>query len=107
MTIQEVRASVELVQLPSGKIVRADSQEGKAHQAPEAPAQTETAERKQNDNSMQPDQNAPTPAADDEAQRIWAAMGLPRRAWSQSPPPSPEQRRHAHHQSLNNPNPAV
>lgn len=101
---QGVRQSIELVQLPTGKIVSADSEEGQAHKA--APA-TETTVR-----AMPPASEIATPQPvaveqggagvmmDDEIHRIWADMGLSRRAWSKSPPPRTEDMRH---QSLNDP----
>jgi hypothetical protein len=84
-TIHETDESVELVQLASGRIVQGNSEEGKAFKA------------------SRPDAGAPAPetqlqqttgfSVDDEVHRIWAEMGLSRRAWSRSPTPPPAARR--------------
>lgn len=83
-TIHEADESIELVQLPSGKIVQANSEEGRAFKASRA---------------SRADEGATVPQAqlqqtsgfsmDDEVHRMWADMGLSRRAWSQSPSPPP------------------
>ncbi|KUI73283.1 hypothetical protein VM1G_09111 [Cytospora mali] len=76
-------ASIELVQLPSGKIVAADSEEGKEFKAS---AEEENAgQARVVDSPGTPEQAVGGVANDDEVHRIWADMGLSRRAWSQSP----------------------
>lgn len=99
-SIQEVRPSIELVQLPTGKIVSADSEEGQAFKSTQpgdnagrATPATETAT-----SQPQVSQGGTGITMDDETHRIWADMGLSRRAWSKSPSPPPENMRH---QSLN------
>ncbi|KAL1873582.1 hypothetical protein Daus18300_003949 [Diaporthe australafricana] len=87
-TIQEADESIELVQLPSGRIVQADSEEGKAFRASqrnEAARIPEALSQQTSGFNM-----------DDEVHRIWADMGLSRRAWSQSPSPPPAARRVQH-----------
>lgn len=87
----QAHESVELVQLPSGRIVRATSEEGKAFKTSETertggqsiPAQNLVPTTETN-------QRASGVTVDDEVHRIWAEMGLSRRAWSQSPSPQPE-----------------
>lgn len=83
-TIHEADESIELVQLPSGKIVQANSEEGrafKASQAKEGDAAPQTQLQQTSGFNM-----------DDEVHRMWADMGLSRRAWSQSPSPPPAER---------------
>lgn len=99
---------IELVQLPSGKIVRADSEEGKAHEqskegrtsldiAPN-PGQSESAEASKSAQAhareeakapvtpkLAPRQADSPEEVDDETHKLWADMGLSRRAWSLSP----------------------
>lgn len=92
--IQQASASVELVQLPSGRIVTATSEEGKAFKMSEA-------ERAVNQPRAAQGPMATTEAnprgsdmtVDDDVHRIWADMGLSRRAWSQSPSRQPERDR--------------
>lgn len=87
-TIHEADESIELVQLPSGKIVQANSEEGKAFKASrptEAAAVPQTQLQQTSGFNM-----------DDEVHRIWADMGLSRRAWSQSPSPPPAGREVQH-----------
>lgn len=99
---------IELVQLPSGKIVRADSEEGKAHEQSKegrtsldivpVPGQSESAEASKSAQAHAPEEAkapvtpklAPRQAdspeeVDDETHKLWADMGLSRRAWSLSP----------------------
>lgn len=83
-TIHEADESIELVQLPSGKIVQANSEEGKAFKA-SRPNEGATVPQTQL-------QQAGGFNMDDEVHRIWADMGLSRRAWSQSPSPPPAAR---------------
>lgn len=88
---------VELVQLPSGRIVAADSEEGRA-------AQSQGAIESKGALGLQPPDVTVTPPPQqdagqrtrgdgDEVHRIWEEMGLSRRAWSKSPSPPPEGRR--------------
>lgn len=83
-TIHEADESIELVQLPSGRIVQANSEEGKAFRA-SRPAQCVDVPETQA-------QQASGFNMDDEVHRVWADMGLSRRAWSQSPSPPPAAR---------------
>lgn len=83
-TIHEADESIELVQLPSGKIVQANSEEGKAFKASQA---KEGATAPQTQLQQTSGFNM-----DDEVHRMWADMGLSRRAWSQSPSPPPAER---------------
>lgn len=90
-TIDDVRkTSIKLVQLSSGKIVAAESEEGRAFKASaeenEATGQTRAATF-----SSIPEQTHAVIAVtiDDEVHRNWSDMGLSRRAWSQSPSPPP------------------
>lgn len=98
-SVQEVRPSIELVQLPTGRIVPADSEEGREFRAStsrvaspetpgagrETPASAISAPRPREEQGR-----AGVPQLDDEVHRIWADMGLSRRAWSKSPSPPPE-----------------
>lgn len=100
-TAQEITSEVdiELVQLPTGRIVAADSEEGEAfkaaQQAPKKPAAAQTglldAGRGgdvSGDQGLAPAQEVHSGVAvDDKVHRLWADMGLSRRAWSQSPSP--------------------
>lgn len=89
-TIEEVRTSVELVQLPSGRIVPTDSGEGKALKTSQAEIGTA--------GIVPPLEGDPTPGTtsqrtsgatvEDEVHKLWSDMGLSKRAWS--PPASPE-----------------
>lgn len=91
--------SIALVQLPSGKIVRSDSEEGRALQNQGATAHEAiptTGEPSENPSVGAQERDATaarerSDAADldDEVHRIWREMGLSRRAWSKSPSPSP------------------
>ncbi|KAJ0122661.1 hypothetical protein J7T55_003176 [Diaporthe amygdali] len=87
-TIHEADESIELVQLPSGRIVQANSEEGKAFRA-SRPAQSADVPETQA-------QQASGFNMDDEVHRVWADMGLSRRAWSQSPSPPPAAREVQH-----------
>lgn len=87
-TIHEAGESIELVQLPSGKIVQADSEEGKAFKASQ-----------QSEAAAVPETQLPQASGfdmDDKVHQVWADMGLSRRAWSQSPSPPPAARRVQH-----------
>lgn len=96
----EASRPVELVQLPSGRIVAADSEEGRASQSREVSKDTGT-------RGVQPlpDVTVTSPPqheaaqrtrrGDEEVHRIWQEMGLSRRAWSKSPSPPPEGARRA------------
>lgn len=81
-TIHEADESIELVQLPSGKIVQANSEEGKAFKASRAGEGAAVPQ-------TQLQQTTSGFSMDDEVHRMWADMGLSRRAWSQSPSPPP------------------
>lgn len=88
---QQARASVELVQLPSGRIVTATSEEGKTFKASEAERTTGQLGTAQDPAPCtETNQGASEVTVDDEVHRVWAGMGLSRRAWSQSPSPQPE-----------------
>lgn len=83
-TIHETGESIELVQLPSGKIVQANSEEGRAFR-----------ESQRNEESTVPGAQIQQTTGfnmDDEVHRMWADMGLSRRAWSQSGSPPPAAR---------------
>ncbi|KUI56130.1 hypothetical protein VP1G_03545 [Cytospora mali] len=90
--VQEVRTSIELVHLPSGKIVTADSEEGKAFKSSEAgeKAGQELPTTEKAASEPQLVQGVSGATLDDETHRIWADMGLSRRAWSKSPSPPPD-----------------
>lgn len=80
-TIHQADESIELVQLPSGKIVQANSEEGRAFKESrpdEGPTAPQTQSGQTSGFNM-----------DDEVHRIWSDMGLSRRVWSQSPSPPP------------------
>lgn len=92
--------SIGLVQLPTGKIVRADSEEGRAFQSQEAVSPRDVGPT--SDPSAEPtgikEHSVVAPrhkgtdtliTVDDEVHRIWEEMGLSRRAWSKSPSPEP------------------
>ncbi|POS76257.1 hypothetical protein DHEL01_v205350 [Diaporthe helianthi] len=80
-TIHATDESIELVQLPSGKIVQANSEEGRAVRESQRNEENTVAQRQV--------QQTTSFNMDDEVHRIWADMGLSRRAWSQSPSPPP------------------
>ncbi|KAH8775235.1 hypothetical protein F5883DRAFT_518672 [Diaporthe sp. PMI_573] len=89
----EASGPVELIQLPSGRIVAADSDEGRASQSQEVPKDTGTrGVQPPRDVTVTtpPQQEQRTRRADDEVHRVWEEMGLSRRAWSKSPSPPPE-----------------
>ena len=88
---EQKRASIELVQLPSGKIVTASSQEGKAFKMSRAMETTSQSTAAQEPAlTTETYQRASGVSVDDEVHRIWAEMGLSRRAWSKSPSPQPD-----------------
>lgn len=92
--VQQARASVELVQLPNGGIVAATSEEGRAFKASEAERTVSQPRAGQEPgNTTESNPRVSEVAVDDEVHRIWAEMGLSRRAWSQSPSPQPERDR--------------
>lgn len=98
--IDAVRStSIELVQLSSGKIVAADSEEGRAFKALGSAEGDATGQTRAVASLSAPGQeHAPSEVTnDDEVHMIWADMGLSRRAWSRSPSPPPG----ARHQPLN------
>lgn len=81
---------VELVQLPTGKIVAASSEEGKAFKEFSGVSRpAETAES----TSGQGGSREAGPSFEDEVHKAWADMGLSTRAWSKSPTPEPAQPR--------------
>ncbi|KUI73284.1 hypothetical protein VM1G_09110 [Cytospora mali] len=90
--VQEVRTSIELVQLPSGKIVAAGSEDGKPFGSSEAGSKTGQAAPTTEMATSEPQlvQGGSGVTLDDETHRIWADMGLSRRAWSKSPSPLPD-----------------
>lgn len=92
--IQQASASVELVQLPSGRIVAATSEEGKAFKTSEAERMISQPRAAQEPEiTTEANQRVSEGTVDDEVHRIWAEMGLSRKAWSQSPSPQPERDR--------------
>lgn len=89
--IQQARASVELIQLPSGRIVAATSEEGKVFKTSEAQRTVgQPSESQEPGSTVEANPRVSGVTVDDEVHRIWAEMGLSRRAWSQSPSPQPE-----------------
>lgn len=105
-TAQDLTSEVdiELVRLPTGRIVAASSEEGKAHKASEEgqaikktePAQTGELDAERGGHAsagqgLAPAQEVRQSAIDvhDGVHRLWADMGLSRRAYSQSPSASP------------------
>lgn len=70
-----VHGSVELVQLASGRIVTVQSEEGRAFKQAEA---AKRAGGGQDHAGMEAVRNR----VDDEVHRVWAEMGLSKRAWS-------------------------
>lgn len=89
----EAHESIELVQLPTGKIVDATSEEGKAFKAsPEASRQDEAAAAQESGGARDGASGA-GPSFEDEVHKAWADMGLSTRAWSKSPSPEQEQHR--------------
>ncbi|KAF3765049.1 hypothetical protein M406DRAFT_107000 [Cryphonectria parasitica EP155] len=88
--IQGTVRSIELVELPSGRIVAADSEEGRDFQGSQAAVGGEgvkqVTEQPTGEVSMEGH------AAADEVHRLWADMGLSRRAYSTSPTPPPQLR---------------
>lgn len=95
---------VELVQLPTGRIVRADSEEGRAltgSEASKAAAAVTAGTGTRTRMTPQPfavvvagggggEQSRP---GEDEVHRLWADMGLSKRAWSRSPSPTRQEGR--------------
>ncbi|KAI3391042.1 hypothetical protein diail_8093 [Diaporthe ilicicola] len=83
--VDEASQPVELIQLPSGRIVPADSDEGRASQGQviQPPDITVTSPKQQRERRSEA-------RGDDEVHRIWEEMGLSRRAWSKTPSPPPE-----------------
>lgn len=99
--LSEARLSVELVVLPSGKVVRADSDEAQvanvqALQSEAGPSQPAVAASVE---QQDPEQLGPD--AQDPVHENWAKMGFSKRAWS--PHGSTQQGTHSRHQSLNAP----
>lgn len=81
---------VELVQLPTGKIVTADSEEAKAFK--ESSGVSRSAEASESMNAQGGTREAGQ-SFEDEVHKAWADMGLSTRAWSKSPTPEPAQPR--------------
>ncbi|KAL1849151.1 hypothetical protein Daus18300_013356 [Diaporthe australafricana] len=93
--VGEVSQPVELVQLPSGRIVPADSEEGRASQTQRVSEGQKTRGVPPPDVTLAPptrqeSRQQSEPRSDDEVHRIWEEMGLSRRAWSKTPSPPPE-----------------
>lgn len=87
---------VELIQLPSGRIVTADSDEGRAFQSRGVPEGKDARALQPPDVTVTSPHNETrqsTRRDGDEVHRIWEEMGLSRRAWSKSPSPPPEEAR--------------
>lgn len=81
---------VELVQLPGGKIVPADSEEARAEfGTSQAPGTGEVASPEVAASAPPPPQEGGYrgPELDDEVHKKWSDMGLSRRAWSKTPSP--------------------
>lgn len=88
---------IELVELPTGKIVAALSEEGKAFRSAEASKQRVRAEdisitppaaddgNLEYDAGLRHSQEIGQVTGDDEVHKLWEAMGLSRQAWSVSP----------------------
>lgn len=89
-------AGLELVELPGGRIVAVDSEEARAHRVMQTgreptAAVAQQAGGRENDESHDRDgSDDDAVLIDDEVHKLWADMGLSRRAWSKSP--SPQQR---------------
>lgn len=91
--------SIALVQLPTGRIVPADSDEGRAYQREQQQQQQQTVLQSREEEVVEEQQQREDVIADaprdtlitidDEVHKIWQEMGLSRRAWSKSPSPSP------------------
>lgn len=82
--------AVELVQLPSGKIVPADSEEARASQEASSQAPRTEAINTSPEGAASappPQEEYGGPDLDDEVHRKWSDMGLSRRAWSKTPSP--------------------
>lgn len=92
--LSEATQPVELVQLPSGRIVAANSDEGRAAQSQRAPDGEDARGVLPPDvtvtSSSRQETRQSTHRGGDEVHRIWEEMGLSRRAWSKSPSPTPE-----------------
>lgn len=81
---------VELVQLPTGKIVAASSEEAKAFK--ESSGVSRPAEAAESTGAQGETREA-AQSFEDEVHKAWADMGLSTRAWSKSPTPEPAQLR--------------
>lgn len=84
---------IELVQLPSGRIVAATSEEGRAFQATLCPQPDVESSLEQHTSlavGIEQDHNQERDnVGNDEVHRAWAESGMSKRAWSQSPSPPP------------------
>lgn len=85
-------ASLELVQLPGGRVVAADSEEGQRHCASQGEREAAGTVASRSVAAAEAQGHEPRDvdeplSVDDEVHRLWADMGLSRRAWSQSPSP--------------------
>lgn len=84
---------VEMLQLPSGRIVTADSAEGEAFKASQpasgaaAGATAPSAGQGLSAQAQPPTGEGSARVNDDKVHELWLSMGLSKRAWSQSPPP--------------------
>lgn len=91
--VQENPEAVELVQLPTGRIVPATSEEGRSFEASRrevagSQAHTTTAET---GGAAQKDTKVSTPRSDDQVRRLWSDMRLSNKARSKSPASPPLQ----------------
>lgn len=91
-TVQSILGTddLELVELPTGRIVAAESEEGKAFRAAQVAAGTATATATiaghgHEIQEVDVAREGITTISEDELHKNWAAMGLSRRAWSTSP----------------------
>lgn len=78
--------AIELIQLPSGRIVPADSEEGKPFKASGMGRAVDNTVTDNTTRPLTPVDQVSAAVIDDEVHRVWAGMGLSKRAWSQSPP---------------------
>lgn len=80
-TVDTRAPSIELVQLPGGRIVAADSDDVKAFKSRQQPQPEQTDQKPATDDLI--DAGVVTMASvDDEVHKIWEQMGLSTRAWS-------------------------
>lgn len=79
---------LELTQLSGGKIVPVDSEEARAEREMLEAPKTEAPTSEANAPSPPSQEQVGGPQVDDEVHRKWSDMGLSRRAWSKTPPPT-------------------